>query len=321
MPMPTNYLVDLTMRLSAGLGQLPEADRQRHVQYLTTAQRDDGGFAGREGDSDLYYTSFALRGLAVLGGLEGDVAERAASFLRGRMSGQESIVDFLSLIYSRSLLESAAGVDVFDQAEASWRQLVAEALARLRRDDGGYAKGPGGNASSTYHTFLVLLCLELLEIPLPDPDGVVAFLHAQQSDEGGFREIRASKRAGTNPTAAAIGALKILDRLDPETVESTLDFLAEMQTDEGGLRANTRIPIADLLSTFTGMLTLLDLDGADAVDMAAVARYVASMEREQGGFHGAVWDPACDVEYTFYGLGCRALLAGEASSNQQPTND
>ena len=32
----------------------------------------------------------------------------------------------------------------------------------LRRTDGGYAKGAEGAASSTYHTFLVLLCQQLI---------------------------------------------------------------------------------------------------------------------------------------------------------------
>ncbi len=181
-------------------------------------------------------------------------------------------------------------------------------LERLRRDDGGYAKAEQGAASSTYHTFLVLLCRQLIERPLPHPERVVEFILTQQADEGGFREIRASKRAGTNPTAAAIATLRILEALDDEIRESTLDFLVNMQTDEGGLRANTRIPIADLLSTFTGCLTLIDLEGLDEIDIPAARRFAEGLQIETGGFHGAAWDLAHDVEYSFYGLGCLALL-------------
>jgi len=307
--MPT-YLEDLTIRLALGVAGLSEETRERHAKYVMAAQRDDGGFAGREGGSDLYYTGFALRSLAVLGELHGELAERAADFLRGRLSGRESIVDFLSLIYGAALLESAAGIDLFASSPDSWRDAVAGAMAALRRADGGYAKGPEGMASSTYHTFLVLLCLQLIERPLPEPEGIVRFIMSQQAEEGGFREIRASKRAGTNPTAAAIGVLRILDALDDQIRESTVDFLCDMQTDEGGLRANTRIPIADLLSTFTGTLTLMDLGGADEIDIGAALRFAQSLELEQGGFHGAIWDPAADVEYSFYGLGCLALLGG-----------
>jgi geranylgeranyl transferase type-2 subunit beta len=303
------YLEELTLRLATGVAQLPEEVRTLQAKYLLAAQRGDGGFAGREGESDLYYTGFALRSLAVLGELYGEPAEKAAEFLRTRLTGRESIVDFLSLIYGAMLLETAAGIDLFQSVGPTWRDSVCGALESLRRDDGGYAKGPEGNVSSTYHTFLVLLSLELIDRAPVEPQRIRDFLLSQAADEGGFREIRVSKRAGTNPTAAAVGALRILGGLDENTRLDTIDFLAEMQTDEGGLRANTRIPIADLLSTFTGLLTLQDLQGAAEVNTQAIARYVRSMLRDEGGFHGAAWDQAHDVEYSFYGLGCLALLA------------
>jgi geranylgeranyl transferase type-2 subunit beta len=316
-PMPT-YLEDLTLRLAAGIAALPEGLRQSQAKYVLSSQRDDGGFAGREGGSDLYYTGFALRSLAMLGELYGPPAERAAAFLTSRLSGQESIVDFLSLIYGATLLQNAAGIDVFEHAEPTWRDAVAAALEKLRRDDGGYAKGAAGAASSTYHTFLVLLCLQLIERQPSRPLEIAAFLRSQTAEEGGFREIRASKRAGTNPTAAAIGALRILDDVDETTRLDTIGFLAEMQTDEGGLRANTRIPIADLLSTFTGLLTLQDLGGASEVDLPAVGRFASSLIREEGGFRGAEWDQAHDLEYTFYGLGTLGLLSDQFPKSFDP---
>lgn len=302
------YLEHLTVRLAAGLAEIDEAARRRHAAFLLAAQQPDGGFVGREGGSDLYYTGFALRALSILGELYGDPAERAATYLRGKLAGRETIIDFLSLIYGAALIEAAAGIDVFRDADPHWPDAVARSLEELRREDGGYAKSREGRASSTYHTFLVVLCQQLIERPTPAPERVVEFLYSQQDDEGGFREIRVQKRAGTNPTAAAVAVLRIFDALDDETREATLDFLADMQTDEGGLRANTRIPIADLLSTFTGLLTLADLNAAEDINLPAVERYVRSLERPTGGFHGATLDEGSDVEYTFYGLGCLALL-------------
>jgi len=304
------YLEELTIRLARWVAELPEPIRARQARYLKRAQQTDGGFAGREGGSDLYYTGFALRGLSVLGELHGPVAEHAADFLRSRLSHWETTIDLMSLIYGAALLEASAGIDVLDDAGAAWRDSVTKALEDLRRDDGGYAKGPQGAASSTYHTFLVLVCQQLLERPAPSPQRAVEFLNSQRCEGGGFREIRASKRAGTNPTAAAIGSLKMLHSLEDGVVRDTARFLAEMQTDEGGLRANTRIPMADLLSTFTGSLTLVDLEALDAIDGAAALRYVKSLESIEGGFHGAAWDTAHDVEYTFYGLASLALFHG-----------
>ncbi|MDG2384988.1 MAG: terpene cyclase/mutase family protein [Pirellulaceae bacterium] len=306
-----SYLESLTVRLALATAQLPTEVRARHAHFLTESQRDDGGFAGREGDSDLYYTGFGLRSMAILGLLDGEIADRAANFLRTRMSGQESIVDFFSLIYGANLIAAATGQDIFAAAAPNWADAVAEELEKLRCDDGGYAKGAEGKASSTYHTFLVLLCRELITRPAAEPERIVKFILSQAADGGGFREIRVSKRAGTNPTAAAIGTLRMLGALEAETSEDTIDFLSDMQVETGGIRANSRIPIADTLSTFTGVLTLIDLAAKDAIDCQAALDYFAGMERTAGGFHGAEWDEACDVEYTFYGLAGLALLQSE----------
>lgn len=302
------YLPTLTIRLATGLGNVPEEQRNRHAGFFRRRQRADGGFAGREGDSDLYYTGFALRALAMLGELSDEPAERAAEFLRGKLAGQTPVVDFLALIQAANLLEMAAGIDVFADSRPDWRESVAAMLETFRRADGGYAKGPEGNAGSTYHSFLVVLCQQLIGVPLVEPNRLAAFVQSQRRDDGGFVEIRAMRRSGTNPTAAAVAQLKILDRLDHETAEGAVDFLLDMQTDEGGLRANTRIPIADLLSTFTGLLTLSDLGYARELDLDALRRYVRALEQPDGGFHGAAWDEATDVEYAFYGLGTLALL-------------
>ena len=304
----TAYLQELTLKLGAAVGDLAEEQRQRHIDFFLQAQQADGGFMGREGDSDLYYTGFATRSLAILGELHGPPAERLATFLTSRIQGQETVIDFLSLIYSAALLDGAAGIDIFAEAPADWPASVAATLEALRREDGGYAKSPEGAYSSTYHSFLVLLCLQLLEQPLNNPEKLITFIQSQGVEEGGFREHKVSKRAGTNPTAAAIGILRILDGLTPEISSETIDFLASMQVDEGGLRANTRIPIADILSTFTGILTLTDLNGTDEIDAQHALRYANSLQQPAGGSLGAEWDQVCDVEYSFYGLGTLALL-------------
>ena len=308
-----SYLESLTVRLAEGVGRLPESVRERNAGFFLRSQRDDGGFAGRDDQSDLYYTGFALRALALTGELRGDVAERAAAFLAGRLAGSLPIVDFLSLIYGATLLELSADLDVFAQSPPDWRNAVADALEAFRREDGGYAKGPEGKLSSTYHTFLVVLCNELIGAPIREPERMVQFIHAQRREDGGFIEIKQMRRSGTNPTAAAIGVLKVLNALDEDVRAEAAGFLVEMQDDEGGLKANTRIPIADLLSTFTGLLTLADLGALEEIDTAAAARFAHSLESPQGGFLAAAWDDTIDVEYSFYGLATLALLAREAT--------
>jgi len=307
----SSYLQRLTGTLLEGVVLLPEPLRETTAAYVLQQQRSDGGFAGRVGDSDLYYTGFALRSLAVLGKCSGNAAERAADFLRGRLSGRESIVDLYSLVYAAGLLKFFADIDVLANLQHDWRAAIASVMTQLRREDGGYAKGADGQASSTYHTFLVLLCLQAIEIDIPQPGEIASFLLSQRMDDGGFREIRVSRRAGTNPTAAAVAGLETLRRLDEATAADAAEFLVEMQTDEGGFRANTRIPIADVLSTFTSLVTLHTLQALqhEELSLPAVQRFVQSLGDPQGGFLAAAWDDTIDVEYTFYGLGSLALLA------------
>lgn len=305
--MPT-YLERLTLALAHGAAALSPAARQRHVDFLIAHQREDGGFAGRDGPSDLYYTSFALRGLSVLGALEGTVAERAAAFLKTRLSGREPLIDLVSLIFSNTLLELSAGIQVLD-GSAHWKDQLSDMLERYRLADGGYGKTEQGAASSTYHSFLVALCLEVIERPVPDPAALVRFVLSQQGPDGGFREVRVAKRSGTNPTAAAVALLYSFDRLSSTIREDVAEFLLERQDSEGGLCANTRIPICDLLSSFTGLWTLVEIDHHTDLDLAALSRFVRSVEQEQGGFLAASWDGVCDVEYSFYGIATMSLLA------------
>jgi geranylgeranyl transferase type-2 subunit beta len=306
--MKLGYLERLTLQLTIGASALPDQVRDPHSQFILERQQTDGGWSGREGPSDLYYTSFALRSLAILGLLEGAVAERASQFLQSRLSTHQGVVDLLSLVYSARLIHAACSQDPLAGVVAPWRTNVASFLERWRCRDGGYGKIPDAFAGSTYQTFLVALCLELMDQTLPQADKAIAFLQSQRQADGGYREIRSAKRSGTNPTAAAIGALRTLEALDDSLASSAANFLLDLQTDEGGFQANTRMPLPDLLSTFTACVTLWDLEWLDQADLASVEKYVHRMQRDRGGFAGFQLDPAEDVEYTFYGLGTLALI-------------
>lgn len=309
--MSAPYLHELTLRLALGAANLDRSLIQTHTTWLRSQQAEDGGFAGREGDCDPYYTAFALRALWVTAGLDAPIAEQSGKFLRDRLQNRESIIDMISLIFAAAICEMSVGEVVLPDEESnqdhSWRSKVALLLESLRTSDGGYAKTPEGKAGSTYQTFLTVLCYQLIELPIPDQDRILAFLESQKHPEGGYLEIRAAKRAGVNPTAAAIGTLKALGYLNPQNQRDTIDFLTEMQSDEGGLTANTRIPFADLLSTFTGLLTLIDLEAIENIDLNAIRRYALSMQSPSGGFYGFALDETADVEYSFYGIATLAL--------------
>jgi geranylgeranyl transferase type-2 subunit beta len=312
------YLVRLTARLAEGMTRLAADVRARHVAYLQGSQNPDGGFSGREGGSDLYYTGFALRGLAVLDGLTPAVSDKAARFLRHSLTQQASVVDFFSLLYSCLVIQAAGGPDVLADSPADWPDRVAATLESFRTADGGYAKTIGGASGSTYHTFLVALCYQLLGRSVPRVPEIVRFVASRRRDDGGYVEIAPMRRSGTNPTAAAVGLLQMAAEERPEALtevrESVIDFLLAMVSPEGGMQANARAPLADLLSTFTATWTLEQLGGLPRLNGQEVLPYVQSLERPTGGFHGGLWDTGHDVEYTFYGLGSLALLTGRPDS-------
>jgi geranylgeranyl transferase type-2 subunit beta len=304
------YLTRLTNRLLDGIERLPADVRERNTTYLLEAQNADGGFSGREGGSDLYYTGFALRSLAVLQALNPDVCGKTAEFLRTKMTGSAGVVDFFSLVVSCYLVPLGGGPDVLADAPPDWRDRVAATLETFRAPDGGFGKTPGALYGSTYTSFLVALCLQLLDRTIQQPDRLAAFVKSRRRADGGYVEISAMKRSGTNPTAAGVGLLQILGELDDASRAGTADFLAALPSPfEGGLRANDRIPAADLLSTFTGGWTLDQLGSANRLDWERVRDYAYECERPVGGFRGGLWDEHTDVEYTFYGLGTLALAA------------
>ncbi|MGF1577994.1 MAG: prenyltransferase/squalene oxidase repeat-containing protein [Gemmataceae bacterium] len=315
------YLQKLTTRLTNGLSKIPDPIRKRHAEYLRTQQNEDGGFSGREGGSDLYYTGFALRGLSVLDELSEATAELAGTYLQTQLNESASVVEFYSLLYSCLLVQLGGGGDVLGESPADWPDRVAEVLESFRTSDGGYGKSQEAPSGSTYHTFLVGMTYELLGRPFPNPGAVTEFVFSRRREDGGFVELKPMRRSGTNPTAAAIGTFQLIqgDDFAPEEFTDVGEFLSQLQSMEGGICANTRIPVADLLSTFTASWTLEQFGQLHTINTDAALRYAKSLQHPEGGFKGGIWDgnivddqltpdQVRDVEYTFYGLGVMALL-------------
>ncbi|MEZ6129907.1 MAG: prenyltransferase/squalene oxidase repeat-containing protein [Planctomycetaceae bacterium] len=303
------YLIRLADRVARGLAQLDPQRLERHRRFLLTQQLPDGGFRGREGGSDLYYTGFAVRALAVSGGLEPDQCSHIAEFLKQHDPLELNVIDLLSWLYSALVVQAAGGMDVLANAAADFPQQIADKLESTRVDDGGYAKSIEGAAGSTYHSFMVSLTYELIGREIPKPNRLIQFLYDRQRDDGGFVEIAPMRRSGTNPTAAAVALLNRLDAMDADIADDVQGFLTDVVSTEGGFQANTRIPFADGLSTFTALLTGQDLGRRDIIRPDRVLHWLQNeIELPTGGFRGASWDQQADVEYTFYGLGVLGLL-------------
>jgi geranylgeranyl transferase type-2 subunit beta len=303
------YLLRLHQRLARGASAFDAERRKRHCEFFAAHQQPDGGFRGREGDSDLYYTSFAVRGLTLLDGLNPAIRDGVAGYLKQLGWRRLGVIDLMNWLATAVAVQLAGGEDLLERESGDWRGEMLASMAGLRRSDGGYAKSPEGAAGSTYHSFLVLLTHELLGAEIPSPDELVQFLYDRQRDDGGFVEIAPMRRSGTNPTAAAAAMLDSLGAMDDELRDDIRGFLTDVRGDDGGFLANSRIPFSDALSTFTALLTAQDIGAADIADSAKLRSLMETqLEFPIGGFRAAAWDTQADVEYTFYGLGALALL-------------
>lgn len=306
------YLVRLHARLADGLRALVPERAERHRRFVQSQQHPDGGFRGRDGDSDLYYTAFAVRTLSLLGGTGAADWSRIAAYARSRDWRTMGIIDLMNWLSIALALQLAGAEDLTTAETGDWRAAMCHQLERMRRPDGGYAKGEEGASGSTYHSFLVLLTYELLGAVVPRPNALVQFFYDRQRDDGGFVEIAPMRKSGTNPTAAAAASLDILGAMDAELRDDVRGFLIDSRAEDGGFAANSRIPFSDGLSTFTGLLTAQDVGAPRILDINEVRHLVeGQLEFPTGGFRAATWDAQADVEYTFYGLGLVALLHGD----------
>lgn len=303
------YLIRLGNRLTSGLSHISEDRRLQHREFLLSFQENDGGFRGREGDSDLYYTSFAVRGLMMLGGMNSEVAGRLKDYLTTIDCLKLNAIDTMNWLATALALQVASGIDLLANMDSNFLEIISTRLESLRTEDGGYAKSPEGASGSTYHSFLVMLTYQLIGLSQPRPNALLQFVYDRQRDDGGFVEIGPMRRSGTNPTAAACAILAELGTIDDEVRADVTAFFRDVRSDEGGFQANSRVPFADSLSTFTGILTSQDLGLKQIADHRRVTHWLTTqLEFPTGGFRAATWDEAADVEYTFYGLGLLALL-------------
>jgi len=307
-----SFFTRLTLRLATGVEGLDGEERHRVASFFRSRQDSSGGFTGRQGGADMYYTSFAVRGLGLLGEL--DVPGLETYLVQKIEESWESsffCTEMISLFFAVHLWEGYSGRTLLGDG-------VLNSFERFRRQDGGYASSEKAAFSSTYHTFLVFGLMEHLAPDFPiNEEKLYQFLQKRQRSDGGFVELEPLKHSGTNPTAAGLGLLACLrNRVVSIPIaplrENALRYLKGCQTSDGGFQANKRIPAADLLSTFTALSILYEEGCEDQIDLAGAKNFVQTLKRETSnglGYVGGPWDNEPDVEYTFYGLAAECLLS------------
>lgn len=294
----------LDAALASGLSRFSPALREDALRYLLASQSPDGGFPGRRGQSDLYYTEFATRVLILLG-CATDPLHEVLTWLAASRPTPASVVECFSLLNLRRML-SARGLSVKIDGDE-----VLGCIAGRELPSGGWALAPAGPLSA-YNTFIAALCLQMLDKPTDLRRAAVA-LGTLETSGGGCVEEPGEPMAQTCATAAVLTFLQVSGLAAPGLREARAGFLASMQASDGGLKAWAGAVSGDLLSTFTALLALTLSGSAACLDLPALGRFVGACAVHGGGFGAYPGDDRADVEYTYYGLGSLALLAGIAA--------
>ncbi len=307
--------IRLDMLRAAGRAKSLLDDRTESVvRFARGGFGPDGGFRGRGGESDLYYTLFAVE---ILLALEVEpLADAVASYLRSFGAG-----DSLDVVHLACLARCWADLPGREPSPAV-RRAILDRIDRCRLGDGGFGHRPGETRGSVYYGLLALNAYQDLGAELPDPRALAL----------------ASEPGGNEPTPLLAGALLLLAELgagppDMAPLESAKDQLLARHDGEGGFAALPELPVADLLSTATALHALARTEVSLEALRAPCLRFVNRLWSDDdglrrgddddgashratvaGGFGGVAGDGVVDSEYTFYGLLSLGHLAGKKGS-------
>lgn len=261
------------------------------AQYLHSLALPDGGYSNRSGESDLYYSSFAVSGLIAL--QEPLPVDAIAQYIgRYQDSSQLDLVHLSCLLRLWTFLPVASRPNIdIDQ--------ILNRIEELRTPDGGFNAIPGASHATLYGCFLALGAYQDAHVPLPNPAGMVSAIQTLRTSDGGYTNSL-DFPVGLTPSSSAAAALlrQLGEPPDPELA----GWLLSRFHPEGGFFATPDAPIPDLLSTATALHALSSLH----VDLAPIREpcldFIDTLWTARGGFHGTWDDDHLDCEYTYYGL-------------------
>ena len=282
--MSVPYLRVLDQMLADGVAGLGEAFVRRQVGFVRSRQQPDGGFAGRRGGSDAYYTDFAVRILALFSP-EDAALPRAAAYLASLSEAPADVVECFSRLNTARIL----GLQIGD---------CGLCIARL----------PGRSA---YEAFLAALCLEILEsaaATMGDEAGESSATRGGDGAEGEWTDHTASARTvwvspplppnpgGTPPHPTSppprIGGQGGRDPHAHRRSEMP-DPLVEVDTAaSGATRAEARYYEPGLHQPDAPLRTVLQSAVAD------LPSAIQALQRPDGGFAGVPGEPAGQTNAT-----------------------
>lgn len=265
------------------------------VEFLRRQFNTDGGAANRSGESDLYYTVFALSGLAAMNDTppaRGRHMDATVDYLRRFSDGAD-----LDFVHTSCLARCWASMPN-NTLGADSAAGILRRLETYRSADGGYGSEPAAASGTIYNCFLALSAYQDLDREMPAPEGMVHCLNKLRTGDGAFANEQGLD-VGTTPTTAAAAVL--MTQLGRPVPQEVADWLLARCLAHGGFLATPAAPFPDLLSTATALHALSSLDFSIAGIKDACIEFVESLWTGQA-FCGHWADDIEDSEYTYYAL-------------------
>jgi prenyltransferase beta subunit len=298
-----------------------ETARGRIVEFIRSKRCDDGGYAGRTSDSDLYYSHFALSCLAALHSASDDpeCTERyfeqknqpndldfvhLNALLRGQL-----LLRFLDLpgLVRRSVLRGSMLGRALLKLSPAPELYALKNIEEWRSRDGGYHHTEkNAERGTAYAAFLAVQARLDHGEEVDDIESLLKSIASLQTPDGGVANTPDMERGTTTATGAAV---MLRHYLGADQDEKMIEWLAGQFAPRGGFRAGPQAPIGDLLSTSVGLLALRTVGYPIDELREGCLDFVDTMWQDDGGFCGSMADPMTDVEYTFYGLMTLGCLA------------
>lgn len=260
-------------------------------RFIRSQQHPDGGFRDRDGESDLYYTSFAIDALTAL------QVEPSFQSLTPFLERKAATLDDLDFVHlcCLSRLISALPAPPTDLTGS-----VHSRIERYRADDGGYNQIEQADSGSAYACFLAYGAYADHGLPLPDAEGALRSLLSLATPSGGWANDTLFPVANVPATAAAITVLRNLRHPVPPATADWL--LGSYHVESGGFLPFPEAPLPDLLSTAVALHALDGLQVPFGKLKEPLLDFIDSLWNAEGGFHGTWDDDDLDIEYTYYGL-------------------
>ena len=292
------YLDMLDALLRPGVAGLSSRFVESQVRFVAGRQQPDGGFSGRQGGSDAYYTDFALRTLVWLAPGHAALAP-AAGYLARQPYPPRDVVECFSLLHAHRLLEGHAA-KIAGASEPAVSPDAETSVAFRSAKERGF-RGAKGDTPTDIHS------------PVPSPSGFVdaggtldplrftEWLYGQLLPSGGFARFFHDRRASAYHTFLGALCFQMLGGEMP-AAEDAVAALAALSRPDGGYAELAGQTAAQTSATAAATAFLLMHDALSEEDAAKTARFLVSVQSPDGGLkpHAAV--RGGDLLSTFTGL-------------------